>query len=323
MIKRNKNKFVSFNKLRLHSAEKNSDWNEKIFKSFLNTITQEDIKYYPNNQILYERIAQYFKVSVENIILCHGSDRAIKYFFESNNEYNSLIISNPTYPMYKVYGELFGMKIQEIEYESLEFPIDKYLNKITPESVCVFSNPNTPIADLISTKSIKSILDYNIPTLVDECYSDFSENFESFVPYIDDYENLFVCKSFSKSFGSAGVRFGIIFSSKKNIQNMLQYRDAHELNGLTIKWVDTLLNNIESVEEYIYKVKSVRNILITKLKQKNYDVIKTDSNWIYIRGDYEIPSNIILRDFEFSNKKGKWLRLQVTDDINDYNWILL
>ena len=70
-------------------------------------------------------------------------------------------------------------------------------------------------------------------------------------------------------------------------------------------------------------MKSVRNILITKLKQKNYDVIKTDSNWIYIRGDYEIPSNIILRDFEFSNKKGKWLRLQVTDDINDYNWILL
>ena len=322
MIKRNKNKFVSFDKLRLHSSEKNSNWNNRVFKSFLNSITQEDIKFYPNNQNLYEKIAKYFNVSTKNIILCHGSDRAMKYFFESNMMYKNLVISKPAYPMYKIYGELFGMEIQEIDYESLEFPIDKYLNKITRESICVFSNPNTPIADLISTKSVKSILDCNIPTLVDECYSDFSENFESFIPHINDYENLFVCKSFSKSFGSAGVRFGIIFSSKKNIQNMLQYRDMHELNGLTIKWIDTLLNNIESVEEYIYKVKSVRNILITKLKQKNYDVIKTESNWIYIRGDYEIPSYIVIRDFEFPNKKGKWLRLQVTDDINDYSWIL-
>ena len=320
MIKRKLNKIYSHNKLRLHSSERNSEWNE-VFDEFKNNLSDKDIRFYPNLQYLINPLSNFF--GTKNFIFGNGSDRCIKYFFELNSNYKNIIINSPTFPMYNVYGNIFNKNIVEVSYTDLFFPIDDFLNKITKDSITIISNPSSPVGDIISKDNIYKILSFGVPTLIDEAYVEFSDA-ESMIKEIDNFDNLYVTRTFSKAFGSAGARFGLIFSNKKNIEKLYQYRDMYEVNGLTMKWILALLNNMDKSYEYINNVKRNRKILFNMFKEKKYDVIMSNCNWIYVKGlNTKRIKNIIFKENCYLPNLGSdWTRLQITDKINDYLCLL-
>ena len=70
-------------------------------------------------------------------------------------------------------------------------------------------SPGNPTGTLLSLKSIREILDFE-PfkgiVMVDEAYIDFSEPGTSAVQLIQEYPNLCVMQTLSKSFGLAAIR---------------------------------------------------------------------------------------------------------------------
>lgn len=315
---RKTNKDKPYDKLRLHSSERNSDFSERIFKKYINSITQDDIKFYPNLEGIYSILSGFY--NTEHLIIGNGSDRCIEYFFQVNKN-KELLISNPTFPMYNVYGSIYDCSIKMVDYDSLIFPIEEYIKSINKNTICVISNPSSPIGDIIERKDIIRILDTGVPVLVDEAYIDFSDEI-SVIDLIDDYSNLYVTRTLSKAFGSAGVRFGIITSQKENVHGMNDYRPMFEMNNLTIKWVETLLNNIIDVDNYIINVKKNKYEIVNRCKSLKYSVIDSNSNWIHVKGIENLPQDIILKtDCEIPNMGNNWLRLQITDNLEDYNWL--
>lgn len=320
MIKREFNKSYSFDKLRLHSSERNSNWND-IFEEFRNSLSDKDIRFYPNLESLIEPLSNFFET--DNFIFGTGSDRCIKYFFELNKNYKSLIISDPSFPMYSIYGQMFNINITEVPYKDLSFPINDFLKNITNDSIVVLSNPSSPVGDLISKKDLYRILDFGVPTLIDEAYIEFSDE-ESMVKDINNFDNLYVTRTFSKAFGSAGTRFGLIFSNEKNIEKLYQFRDMYETNGMTMKWILTLLNHMDKSYDYINVVKNNREILFNEFKKRGYDVVMSNCNWLHVRGiDTNNFEEIIFKENCYLPNLGNdWIRLQITDKINDYLCLL-
>jgi len=320
MIKRKFNAEVSFDKVRLHSSEKVSSWGS-LFERFKQSIREEDIRYYPNvkSSRAYSLLQGYYKH--EELLIGFGSDRCLKYFFEINQDYSKVITTNPNFPMYNIYSDMFNMEQEVVEYDNLIFPIEALLDKITLDSIVVISNPSSPIGDLINTVDILRILDKGVPVLIDEAYIEFSSAVSS-IPLIKTNTNLFVTRTFSKALGSAGIRFGTILSQRENIQKLSQYRDMYETSGITLKWVEVLLSNDYYIESYIKKIKETKLLLEDNLRENNIEFITSESNWIHIRGQFNIPNTLEIKsNCTVPGRGSDWIRLCIAEDINKYDWI--
>lgn len=326
MIERKFNKPVSHNTFRLHSSERNTKWG-KLFNEYKKSLTDEDIRFYPNTDELNPLLSEFY--GYDNFLMGFGSDRCIKYFFEANTKPHwlfgkrTLVISNPSFPMYGIYSQMFDTKLKTVDYNIIKFPIDKFIKSINSNSIVVISNPSSPIGDIIERGDIIRILEKGVPTLIDEAYIEFS-NQKSCIDLIDTYSNLYVTRTFSKAYGSAGTRFGTIFSQEKNIKKMNQYRDMYEISGLTLKWIRLICNNKTIADTYINDVKQTRTELFISLYKHGFKFIPSESNWIHIK-ESDLPQ--LPKNVEFKKKctipqlGNDWIRLQITDDIKDYKWL--
>lgn len=326
MIKRKFNPSVPHNKLRLHSSERNTPFG-KLFNEYKKSLTEEDIRYYPNTEELNPLIKKFY--GYDNFLMGFGSDRCIKYFFEAHSKKHwfwgrpQLITTDPSFPMYDVYGKIHNLNIIKIDYNIIKFPIEELIDRIGVNSVVVFSNPSSPIGDIVSKENIKRILKCGVPTLIDEAYIEFSDE-ESSIDLIDEYANLYVTRTLSKAGGSAGARFGVIFSQKQNIEKLNQYRDMYEITGQTFKWVKLLLQNKKVIDSYVNDVKKTRGELLELLYNKNIYFVPSKSNWFHVREEYfdKLPEHIVFKkDCIIPDRGNDWVRLQITDSINDYKWI--
>lgn len=319
MIQRQPNSDVPVDKLRLQASEKNSDWSKELFNSFIESIRQSDVKFYPNLSSFYDLIKNHYEV--DHVVLGSGSDKCIEYFIQAHSgKYKNLIIPDPCFPMYFIYGMLYGYNIIKVPYTSLEFPTKEFLNLIDQDSIVIVSNPSSPIADVLSEEFLIELLSKNVPTLVDEAYIEFSDE-KTLLPRISSYDNLFVTRTFSKAYGSAGVRLGIIASQKENIDLILQYRPMFEINGLTVKWIQALLNNLHEVNTYISDVKKTRDQVVQLCKDNNIEIVSGYGNWVHIRYKNQLPDGVFKTNCSLPNLGNDWIRLQITDNIKNYLWI--
>ena len=69
--------------------------------------------------------------------------------------------------------------------------------------------------------------------VIDEAYVDFSKQ-GSVMNFIKKHKNLFVLRTFSKGFGSAGLRVGYLVSHPKNIIEVNKVRPLHNINSLEL-----------------------------------------------------------------------------------------
>jgi len=319
MVNRALNKDIPVNLLRLQASERNEDWPEKLFNKFKDSITQADIKFYPNLNNLYIRLKEHYNYT--DIILGTGSDKCIEYFIQAHSKtHTKLVIFDPCFPMYFVYGEVYGYEVVKIKQENSLLPYDNFLSSIDKDTIAIITNPSSPMGQEVASDFISKVLEQNVPTLIDEAYIEFSDCKSADI-LLNKFSNLFICRTFSKALGSAGIRLGIITSSFNNINLLQQFRPMFEINGLTAKWADLILDNYNEVEQYIEKVKLTRSHIIQVCKNKNIPYINGNSNWIHIIHS-NLPDNIVLKtNCKVPGSKEDWVRLQITTNKNDYKWL--
>lgn len=317
MIERKFNSKIPFDKIRLHSSERNKEW-DTLFELFKISLTDSDIRYYPNLDTIYNKCRKFF--DCKNLILGSGSDRCIKYFLECNQKYNKVISTDPSFPMYKIYSQMLNYKYVGVKYKTLDFPEKEFLSSITKDSIVVLSNPNTPIAHNLTLDLIKKILDKNVPTLIDEAYIEFA-GIPSCKHLLENFSNLYVTRTFSKALGSAGVRAGVLLSNKDNIKNALQYRDMYELTGLTIKWIEVIINNYHHVENYINSVLDTKKNIEKVLKKKNISYINSCSNWLHIKEPFKVPEDILVKSgCTLPGSNSTWTRMSICSSVS-FDWL--
>lgn len=323
-MKRKFNPSVSHNKLRLHSAERTVEWERYVYDEFISSIKDTDIRFYPNVDEIRDELKSFYNLSPSmDLIIGAGSDRCNKYFFELHRG-KHIVLSDPCFGMYDVYANMMVMSITKVPYQFGKFDVKNTIHNITKDSVVVLSNPSSPIGDVISKGDLIKILMCDVPVLVDEAYIEFSDE-ESSVELIDRFPNLYVTRTLSKALGSAGVRVGVIISNNSNIESLSQFRDMYEISGLSLRWTQVVVNNKESVTNYINQIKSTKKELIDLLVKNEYEVFGGECNWVHIRKDEPIvlPDTIIFRtECQIpGDVNSDWIRLQVSTNINDYKFL--
>lgn len=265
----------------LNQSERSENIPDIFFNNFINSLTQKDFMYYPNTKKFKDSLCEFYSVDIDNLFLCDGSDVGIKAIFETFVGSGNVISSYPSFPMFKVYSELYNCKFIGVQYgmDNKSTSVDDLLKQINNQTqLIILANPNSPIGDYKLFEEIKPLLETEIPVLIDEAYIEFTDH-ESLVNRVNDYPNLLVSRTFSKAFGAAGARVGMVFSNKNYINLVSKFRQMYEISGVSMKYCQFLLDNYGLVEQYINDVKTEREKVLSLLS--NFDTIGSQTNWIH------------------------------------------
>jgi threonine-phosphate decarboxylase len=130
------------------------------------------------------------------------------------------LIPVPTFEEYETAARLADCKIVFLKTMNLSENLDSFISQI-PMNGCVFvCNPNNPTGTILSKKQLTKIISSakrkSCLVFVDECFIELvPQSNQSVLNLVKRYDNLFVLRSLTKSFGLAGIRVGYGGSSKQ------------------------------------------------------------------------------------------------------------
>lgn len=243
----------------------------------------------PTQNALRKKIAEWRQVDFENVFLGVGSDEAIdlimRIFCEPGQD--SIITTPPTYGMYKVSANINNVGVKEVLLtESFQLQPDKILKEVDNQTKVLFlCSPNNPTANgMKRTDLLKLIAQFPGIVVVDEAYIDFSGQ-ESMAGLVQQYPNLVVLQTFSKSFGLAGIRLGIAFSNPQTISYMMKVKAPYNVNKLTAQTALEAFDNMKLMKFNIEKILEEREYISEQLNhaEEVEKVYPSDANFLLFK----------------------------------------
>jgi threonine-phosphate decarboxylase len=181
-----------------------------------------------NYTVLKQSAGIKYNISPEQILLFNGGSAAIFNFFRHYSEkYKNAVMHAPLYSEYKRAAQLFNYKIKLINR------FEKSDNNLNYEnSTVVYVHPSTPDGLLHPNieENIHRDLKNNCTVLVDESFIEFS-NAKSLTPLTQVYDKLFILKSMTKFYGTAGIRLGLLISNNNAV---LEFQKKEPLWGISL-----------------------------------------------------------------------------------------
>lgn len=261
------------------------DANENPFENGVNRYPD------PQQKSVKKILSKIKKISEDQILLGNGSDEILDLLFRAFCEPNqdNVITLPPTYGMYSVLANLNAVENREVILTpDFEPNIIDILNKVDENTKIIFlCSPNNPTGNSFSDESIVTLLkNFKGLVLLDEAYIDFSEK-ESWLAEISDYPNLVISQTFSKAFGMAGLRLGILYASPVIISILNKIKPPYNINVLTQKTVLEQLEKKTTIDDKINLLKEERVKLLKQLLEVDFveKVYPTDANFVLIKVD--------------------------------------
>ncbi len=256
---------------------------------------------------LRKKIARYYfetqggKVNPQNEILISAGSKCLVFMvmLALLNKKDEVITFEPAWLSYFGQAEILGIKIKSLPYnrDIDDLNLDIFKNA----KLIILNNPNNPGGFVYSKRFIKKLYDIclknNIWLLVDEAYSDFSDNsFYSSLLLSSKKKNVIIINSLSKSFGISGWRIGYIISNSKLIDVILK------INQHIITCAPTIL--LQYCTEYFDKIRSITSKEIKKLSEKRKKICKMLNNLgiKYLQGNSTFYIFIDISDYKSSSE---------------------
>ncbi|MGC8553954.1 MAG: histidinol-phosphate transaminase [Candidatus Acidulodesulfobacterium sp.] len=298
--------------LKLDANESNYILGKNIKKKYADYIKDTLINLYPdpNSKNLLGSIQKFYGFSTNNFIFGNGSDELISIILLSLKKDVTVNIPSPSFSMYEIiakYNDL-NAKIIKLNDENFDLPDNiALIDDKKLKNLYFFSYPNNPTGNHFNRKIIYGLLENkNNLVVVDEAYIFFSDE-KSFLNELTKYENLIVLKTFSK-IGLAGLRFGMLFSGDKLIDEFKKIKLPYNINSLTLSSIEFFLKNFDEFEKNIKKTVKQRKVLYKKLSALPFiKVYNSDANFLLIKlkdkknkikfDNFLNENNIIIRSF--------------------------
>lgn len=276
-----------FDALRLDKNERTTMFGASFFDELILKLRHEHLTAYPETEPLYDQLAGFLGVDRNQVVVTAGSDAGIKNCFELTVEPGSEVITlSPTFAMVDIYAELYRARQIKIGYNSdLTLQLEHLLESINEKSaLIIIANPNSPTGTFISEDNIRLIVNKarqsGTVVLVDEAYFGFCKH--TVLPLVDEYDNLVVARTFSKSFGLAGCRVGYLVAQLKLAQRLYRLRPMYEVNSFGVLAAMTILEHPELVEAYLIDTENGRAYIKQSLDTLGLKYIDTKTNFIHI-----------------------------------------
>ena len=296
---------------------------------------------YPSGMRVNSLIAaKNFDLDAKNVVVGNGAAELIKSLMEQNT-FEKVGFIRPTFEEYpnRFYKEAVIMTAEDNDFSYDENTIMTYYNE-HPVDALVIINPDNPTGNYITVDGLLALINWSkekgITLIVDESFVDFvhiqdEEKWEDYSLLKDDilrsYENLYVVKSISKSYGVPGFRLGIVASSNEAmIAKMKKDVAIWNINSYGEFFMQILEKYKKDYAASLKKIKAARDVLIKDLSsingihvypsQANYVMCKLTTDKLNSRelAVQLLDKNIYIKDLTSKiNDGNQYIRLAVRD----------
>lgn len=251
------------------------------------------LKLYPDpcSIALREKVAGYHGVGVDNVFVGNGSDEVLAHAFQAFFCHAApLLFPDITYSFYTVYCRLFNISYKQLPLSD-SFAIDEkdYLESVDAAGV-IFPNPNAPTGRLLNLDAIAKIADSHSKrvVLVDEAYIDFAGKDSvtpSAIQLIDQYPNIVVTRTLSKSRSLAGLRLGYAIANEQLIDGLVRVKDSfnsYPIDSLASELAIASFDDEDYLREKVQQIAASRQWLVKALQSLDFNVLPSQANFLFV-----------------------------------------
>ena len=310
---------------------------EEIKSNFDTLIAQ-----YPSGMRVNSLLAaKNFSVKQEHILVGNGAAELIKGLVESFKGKMGIVL--PTFEEYhhRYKGEIvaFNSAGQDFSYTAQDL-ITFYTEH--PVNQLVIINPDNPTGNYLSNAELKRLIEWSkaqqVQLIIDESFVDFADGNENLndtvltEEILAMYDQLYVVKSISKSYGVPGIRLGILASSNNEMIAKLKKDVAiWNINSFGEFYMQIAEKYKKDYMKSIKKMQVARQSFIEELKEVSYvKVYPSQANYVMceLLDGYQsvrvaedlLEQNILIKDLTTKIGNGRqYIRLAVrTKEENHY-----
>jgi histidinol-phosphate aminotransferase len=248
--------------LRLDFNENTAGCSPRVLER-LRQLDGETLARYPQREKGEKAVAAHLGIAPEELLLTNGTDEAIHLVCETYQEPgDDALIVVPTFAMFEIYAAATGARVVSIPAgPNFEFPTEAVLSLLTNGSgkkalatrvrLIAVANPNNPTGTLVPLRDLARIAEAapDAAILVDEAYFEFCG--ESMMPKWREYPNLFVTRTFSKAYGLAGLRIGVLTGHAEQMRVLRRASSPYNLNSVALECLPEALADQAYVRDYV------------------------------------------------------------------------
>ncbi|MCV2403890.1 histidinol-phosphate transaminase [Marinomonas sp. C2222] len=288
----------------------------------------ESLRLYPdpNCMTLKKALAKNYQLDVNQVFVGNGSDEVLALAFMGYfADGKPLAFADITYSFYKVYAGLYGIEPKLIPLnDSFDIVPSDYQN--LDVSGVVVTNPNAPTGKALALEEIELILkaNPNVVVLVDEAYVDFGA--QSAASLVNQYANLLVVQTLSKSRALAGIRVGYALGHPDLIEGLERLKNSfnsYPIDRIALAGATAAVEDKDYLQNLCDKTIKTREESVEELKVLGFEVVPSATNFVFVSHPEKSAESIYLalkeqgilvRYFGQKPRIGNYLRITIGTD---------
>jgi histidinol-phosphate aminotransferase len=252
----------------------------------LPSLTKSDVAMYPDRAAGERLVANFLGIAPERVLLTNGIDDGLQLLSTAYlGEGDEMLFADPTFVMYPIYGRATGAKLVRVmSGPDLEFPAGPVLARISSRTrLITIANPNNPTGGIAAREDLLRIVAAapEAAVLVDEAYFEFGG--ETLLPELANHPNLFVARTFSKAYGLAGLRLGVLAGPPDQIECLRRFCSPFNVNAIALACLADALADQESVRDYVTQIQHGRARLTALCEELGLRVWPSYTNFVLVR----------------------------------------
>lgn len=251
----------------------------------------------PESADLKACLAKYYDVNPNQVFIGNGSDEVLAHCFQALLKHGQpLLFPDISYSFYPVYSQLYQIRYKQIPLDT-EFNIQ--LNDYPPENGgVIFPNPNAPTGKILELHEIETFLQNNTESVVvvDEAYIDFGG--ESAISLVNQFSNLLVIQTLSKSRSLAGLRVGFAIGHADLIEALQRVKNSfnsYPMDRFATAGAIAAFEDKDYFNQQREKIINSREWLIEQLTALGFNVVASKANFVFAAHRLETAEEIALK----------------------------
>ena len=293
-----------------------------------------EVNQYPDTTYLdlREGLAAYCGLGVDRFVVTNGADEGLdiitKCLLDNGDE---VVVPVPTYSMFRVASELMGARMRYVKRSPDDYSVgaDDVLGAVTAKTKVIFlCNPNSPTGNPMPLPEVEKVAKEAKATVaIDEAYYEFWG--KTALGLTEKYDNLVVCRTFSKAFSMAGVRVGYLVAKRDTVEKLNLVRPPNSVSIISLFLAEAALRNLGEMRGNVRKLVGERKRVFKALQEiGSVTAFPSETNFVLFRvnGGAEkakrlhealMRKGFVLRSYSKPSGVGDCLRLTIgTREVN-------
>src|SRR5262245_27126857 len=275
--------------LRLHLNENTGGCSAAVLEA-IRRVRPSDVSTYPSYRDAVIATAAHFDVDPDCVLLTNGLDEgilmaAVGHIARKRVHDAETIIPLPAFDPYPNSTAAVGATAVRIPPgREFAFPTDAVIAAVTPRTRMIFLNtPSNPTGRLIPIPDLQRIAEAapEAVVLIDEAYIEFGGS--TFLPHLGKHPNVLIGRTFSKAYGLAGMRVGVVIGQPQSLDPVRAVTLPFNINAVAMAATLAALEDRDFLPRYAAQVAESRERLYAACQRLGLEHWESAANFVMVR----------------------------------------